>query len=65
MKKKLLKGVGTVLVAGMLFTSVTPCTRVYATETETAQEENSGDDVEITLDDKPYLALGSYGRPAA
>lgn len=59
MKKKLLKGVGTVLVAGMLFTSVTPCTRVYATEAETAQEENSGDDVEITLDDKPYLALGA------
>lgn len=31
---------------------------VYATEAEDAQEDN-GDDVEITLDDKPYLALGA------
>ena len=31
--------------------------RVYATEAEDAQEDN-GDDVEITLDNKPYLALG-------
>ena len=31
---------------------------MYATEAEDAQEDN-GDDVEITLDDKPYLALGA------
>lgn len=58
MKNRMRKAMGAVLVAAMVLGSLAPCTRVYATEVSEAQEEN-GDDVEITLDDKPYLALGA------
>ena len=43
---------------GMVLGSAAVPAPVYATEAEDAQEDN-GDDVEITLDDKPYLALGA------
>ena len=45
-------------MAGMVLGSAAVPAPVYATEAEDAQEDN-GDDVEITLDDKPYLALGA------
>ena len=61
--KGLKKYMAGILVAGMVLGSAAVPAPVYATEAEDAQEDN-GDDVEITLDDKPYLALGDC-RPAA
>ena len=52
------KNMAGILVAGMVLGSAAVPAPVYATEAEDAQEDN-GDDVEITLDDKPYLALGA------
>ena len=57
--KGLKKYMAGILVAGMVLGSAAVPAPVYATEAEDAQEDN-GDDVEITLDDKPYLALGAY-----
>ena len=54
--KGLKKYMAGILVAGMVLGSAAVPAPVYATEAEDAQEDN-GDDVEITLDDKPYLAL--------
>ena len=56
--KGLKKYMAGILVAGMVLGSAAVPAPVYATEAEDAQEDN-GDDVEITLDDKPYLALGA------
>lgn len=56
--KGLKKYMAGILVAGMVLGSAAVLAPVYATEAEDAQEDN-GDDVEITLDDKPYLALGA------
>ena len=56
--KGLKKYMAGILVAGMVLGSAVVPAPVYATEVEDAQEDN-GDDVEITLDDKPYLALGA------
>ena len=53
--KKYMAGI---LVAGMILGTAAVPAPVYATEVQDAQEDN-GDDVEITLDDKPYLALGA------
>lgn len=64
--KGLKKYMAGILVAGMVLGSAAVPAPVYATEAEDAQEDN-GDDVEITLDDKPYLGArsGSDCRPAA
>lgn len=56
--KGLKKYMAGILVTGMVLGAVVVPAPVYATEVQDAQEEN-GDDVEITLDDKPYLALGA------
>ena len=56
--KGLKKYMAGILVAGMVLGSAAVPAPVYATEAEDAQEDN-GDYVEITLDDKPYLALGA------
>lgn len=55
--KKWMRNMGWVLVAAVLTQTAVPTT-VCATQTSEVQEDN-GDDVEITLDDKPYLALGA------
>lgn len=58
MKKWVKTYIAGILTAGMVIGSAAVPAPAYATQAQDAQEEN-GDDVEITLDDRPYLALGA------
>ena len=49
---------GILFAASVMVSSVIP-QNAYATEVPQETQTETGDDVEITLDDKPYLALGA------